>query len=266
MSTHRLAIAPMTPRVHEAADRLNVAEQLVSLVAPTSLDADQYRTLRYVVERLRKDSGFHVVAVTSPGPGDGKSVTTLNLAGALAQAADARVLVIDADLRKPSVAPYLGLNMRLPGLAEAIADPRADLGSIVRRLDGFNLSVLPAGKSQSAPYELLSSPRLEDLLTEARRHYDCVLIDTPPFVPFPDCRLIERWVDGTLIVVAAHRTPRKLLAEALNTINPAKVIGVVFNADDHPASNYYGYYGRHYGESSHPADSWWRRFVGGRGR
>jgi capsular exopolysaccharide synthesis family protein len=221
--------------------------------------------LRHVVERLRQESDLHVVAITSPSPGDGKTVTTLNLAGALAQSSDARVLVIDADLRRPSVSEYLGLNRRLPGLAEALGRPEYTLASVARRLDGFNLSVLPAGQPQIAPYELLNSPRLEELLQDARRHFDCVIIDTPPCVPLPDCRLIERSIDGLLVVVAAHRTPRKRLAEALNLIDPAKLIAVVFNADDHSAAEYgYGYYGYYSSTDPHALrPPWWRRLLAG---
>src|SRR5207245_10100516 len=87
--------------------RSEIAEQLVSLLAPDSYAADQYRSLRHSVERLRMECGLHVRAMTSPTPADGKSVTTLNLAGALAQGPDARVLIVDADLRRPSVAKYL---------------------------------------------------------------------------------------------------------------------------------------------------------------
>jgi Mrp family chromosome partitioning ATPase len=72
-----------------------------------------------------------------------------------------------------------------------------------------------------------------------------VLVDTPPSLLMPDCRLIERWVDGFILVVAAHKTPRKLVAEALSLLDPAKMLGVVFNADDRPTAGYYGYgYGR----------------------
>ena len=223
-----------------------IAEQLVSLIAPASVAADQYRALRHSIERLRKDSGVHAIAVTSPTPGDGKTVTTLNLAGALAQAQDTRVLVIDADLRKPSVAAYLALDgLRSPGLSDALRDPRYDLHQIVRHFKGFNLWVVPAGPPELSPYELLSSPRLDALLREARREFDCVLVDTPPSLSMPDCRLIERWVDGLVMVVAAHKTPRQLVADALSLLDPAKMLGVVFNADDKPTSSYYGYYGYH---------------------
>src|SRR5439155_8548833 len=93
-----------------------------------------------------------------------------------------------------------------------------------------------------APYELLHSLRLETLLTEARRQFDCVLIDTPPIVAVPDGRLIGRWVDGFLIIVAAHRTPRRLVAEALDMLDPTKIVGIVFNGDVRPLSDRYGYY------------------------
>jgi capsular exopolysaccharide synthesis family protein len=221
-----------------------IAEQLVSLVAPTSIAADQYRALRHTIERLRKDSGYQAIAVTSPSPGDGKTVTTLNLAGALAQAQDSRVLVVDADLRKPSVANYLALDgLRSPGLSDALRDSRFELHQLVRHLKGFNLWVVPAGPPEMTPYELLSSPRFDELMREARRDFDCVLVDTPPSLLMPDTRLIERWVDGIVLVVAAHKTPRKLVAEALNVLDPAKMLGVIFNADDQPTSSYYGYYG-----------------------
>jgi protein-tyrosine kinase len=237
---------PAAPREHSEQDTRpgGIAEQLVSLVAPGSVAADQYRTLRYSIESRRRDVGLHAIAITSPTPGDGKTVTTLNLAGALAQAQDARVLVIDADLRKPSVAAYLALDgLRSPGLSDALRDSRYELHQIVRHLKGYNLWVVPAGPPELAPYELLSSARLDVLLREARRDFDCVLVDTPPTLLMPDCRLIERWVDGLVMVVAAHKTPRKLVAEALSQLDSAKMLGVVFNADDAPTSSNYGYYG-----------------------
>jgi capsular exopolysaccharide synthesis family protein len=221
-----------------------IAEQLVSLAASGSFAADQYRTLRHSIDRLRNESGLQVLAVTSSCPGDGKSVTALNVAGTLAQSLNTRVLVIDADLRRPSVAEYLGLGeAATPGLVEAIQDAACDWTLFVRRLDRINLSVLPAGAPQSAPYELLNSTRLEAILAEARRRYDYVLLDTPPLVPFPDGRVLSRWVDGFLMIVAAHRTPRRLVAEALNLLDPAKLIGVVFNGDDRSDFGRYGYNG-----------------------
>lgn len=251
----------------DRAEELQIPEQLVSLVAPGSFAADQYRSLRHIVERLHNESDIHVLAVTSPTPGDGKTVTTLNLAGALAQAAESRVLLIDADLRKPSVAEYLPFGPGRPlGLVDAIVDPDARLTDVVRRFDRLNLSVVPARCADTGTYELLTSPRLGMMLADARRLYDYVLIDTPPLVPVPDCRLIGRWVDGFLIVVAAHKTPRRLLGEGLNLIEPAKAIGMVFNFDNRPFSGYHGYYGYGYGYGAYSQRTpgrrgWLRRLL-----
>jgi capsular exopolysaccharide synthesis family protein len=253
---------PAVESPHPVIRQSEIAEQLVSLLAPGSFAADQYRTLRHAVEGLRKERGLRVLAMSSPTPGDGKTVTTLNLAGALAQSPDSRVLVVDADLRRPSVAKYLGLDgQSSPGLADALLDPACSLRHIVRRLEGFNLSVVPAGTPQPSPYELLNSVRLENFLREAREFYDCVLIDTPPLVPLPDCRLIGKWVDAFLLVVGAHKTPRRLVADALNLIDPAKLIGIVFNGDRRPLSNHYGYYHYYYTRADDRETSWWRRLL-----
>jgi capsular exopolysaccharide synthesis family protein len=246
---------------HQA--RGDIAEQLVSFLAPGSPTADRYRGLRYSLEALRSESGLPVIAVTSPSAGDGKTVTVLNLAGAFAQAEGVRVLVVDADLRKPSVASYLGLDSdRSPGLSRALRNAGCALGDIVQRLDAYNLWVVPAGPPDPSPCELLNSSQLAMLIREARRDFDCVLIDTPPAL-LPDCRLIERWVDGFLMLVTAHKTPRKLLTEALSEIDPAKVFGLVFNGDDRAFARYYGYY--QYGaagtDQAARRGRWWRRSI-----
>src|SRR5437899_2594362 len=229
-----------------------VAAPLVSLLNPASFEAEQYRVLRHVVETLRKGADFKIVAVTSPGIGDGKTTTAINLAGALAQSADARVLLVDIDIRRPAVARHLGLGGSKGSLVGALLDSGLTLEATVERLANSNLSVLPAGRATVAPYELLKSPRLEALFEEMRQHYDYVVLDTPPFLPVPDCRLIEKCIDGFLLVVAAHRTPRGAVAETLNLMDPAKVVGAVFNGDDARRSNYYDVYAR-------PSAARWRR-------
>jgi protein-tyrosine kinase len=255
------AIAALRPLTRDGAGRSEITEQLVSFVSPDSFVADQYRALRHNIELLRKEAGLQMLAVTSPGPGDGKTITTLNLAGALAQNFDARVLVVDADLRRPKVADYLGLGAeRSPGLGDVIRDPGCDFSRAVRRLEGFNLSVLPAGIPLVSPYELLNSPRLATILTEARGRFDWVLVDTPPIVAVPDGRLIGRWVDGFLIIVGAHRTPRKLVADALNLVDPTRIVGIVFNGDDRPLSGRYGYYSHYYTPNDRHV-SWWRKAL-----
>jgi len=215
---------------------------LVSLVAPASFEAEQYRALRSRLESRPEGRALQVLAVTSAVVGDGKTTTAINLAGSLAQARDARVLLVDADLRRASAGLQLGLeDPRGAGLADAILDPDRSLSGLVRRLPA-NLGILSAGRLAPQPYEILKSQRFGAVLEEARRLFDYVVVDTPPLIPVPDCRLIARWVDGLLMVVAAHRTPRKLVEEGLNLLEPSKMIGIVFNGDARAFSGYYGYY------------------------
>lgn len=213
---------------------------LVSLSAPASFESEQYRALRARLESRQEGKALQVVAVTSSTVGDGKTTTAINLAGALAQSREARVLLLDADLRRPSVDSQLGWGG--PGLADVILDTDRALLSTIRHLPPLNLSVITAGRRPEAPYEALKSARLGTLFDELRRHYDYIVVDTPPLIPVPDCRLIARWVDGFLMVVAAHRTPRKLFEEGLSLLDSARVIGLVFNGADRPYSRYYGRY------------------------
>jgi len=213
---------------------------LVSLKAPSSFAAERYQGLRMTVERLKALRDVRVIAVTSPGAGDGKTVTSINLAGALAHGAKARVLLIDADLRRPTVATRLRLDdADARGLVDAITNEGTKIQDVTRTVDGFHLAVVPAGVTAVPIHELLRSARLESILNEARHLYDFVVLDTPPLLPVFDTALLARLVDGVLVVVAANRTPRKLLGEALNLLDPAKVLGIVFNGDAKPRFGYY---------------------------
>jgi Mrp family chromosome partitioning ATPase len=155
---------------------------------------------------------------------------------------------LDLDLRTPSVGKRLGLTVQNPGAVDLIVDPGLTLHDVVRRHPQFPIWVVPGGGPLLVPYEVLKSPRLGTLLREARLQYDYVVVDTAPLAPVPDSRLIADRVDGFVIVVAAHRTPRKFLEDALNLMDPGKVIGIVFNRDDR---RLYGYYGSYYGYGRH---------------
>jgi protein-tyrosine kinase len=219
-----------------------VAERLVSLLNPASFGAEQYRALRHKLEELHKSAKLTVVGVSSPEPGDGKTVTALNLAGALAQSPETRVLVIDADFRGSSMSEYLGLDgSRARGLVGAILDPELSLKDVVESYPPFNFSVLQTGRRPSSPYEILRSPRLARLLNEARQQYDYVILDMPPLAPLPDCSVIGPTVDGFLVVVGANKTKGKRLTEALRVVDPTAVIGLVFNGDDQAPHRYYGH-------------------------
>ena len=203
------------------------------LVPPGTFAAEQYQNLRLQVERLQQSRGVRVVAITSPGASEGKTRTSINLAAALARGPAAKVLLIDADMRRPAVVSQLGLgDDGGPGLAAALGEGGAGLSEISRTVDGVQgLAVVPAGMAAHDVHELLRSARFEQLLHEARGEYDFVVLDTPPLVPVCDAAVVSRLVDGLLVVVAAHETTRKQLGDALSLLDEAKTLGLVFNGD-----------------------------------
>jgi capsular exopolysaccharide synthesis family protein len=238
-------------------------DHLVSLVDATSFAAEQYRVLAHNVEQMRRDEGLGVVAVTSPGVGDGKTTTSINLAGALAESVDDRVLLVDADLRRASVQEQLGRgNAGHPGIVDAVMDRSLSLRDVVQPASGAGFWLLPAGAGKAVPYDILKSVRFRELMTEARGQFGYVVVDTPPFVPAPDCRAIAKWVDRFLLVVAAHKTPLRLIESALDVMESAQLAGVIFNgSDDRPFSEYYDRYYLSNGNARHGWRSWWKRIA-----
>jgi protein-tyrosine kinase len=237
-----------------------IDQHLVSLLRPTSYEAEQYRTLRHVIERAHLASGLQIIGVSSPGSRDGKTLTAINLAGALAQGPRARVLVIDFDLRHPTVASYLALAVNT-GLAEAILTPHLTLEQVVQIYPTFNLAVLPVRRPLNATYEVLNSGRCTDVIDAARRKYDYVVLDLPPLTPVPDCRILQHSIDGFLVVVAAHKTPRKLLESALDAVSPEKMMGLIFNGVDRSSGGYAYPTNEHAARRGGPRHHrWFRRF------
>ena len=217
---------------------------LIGLTAPDSPAFEAYLVLRLAIERAQMSRQLSVVAVTSPTVGDGKTTTSINVAAALALNPRSRVLLIDADLRMPSVARQMG-TLPVPGLADLLLAPARTLAGAVSVDRDSNLAVLTAGHLGSVnPYDLFHAPRFAALIAEARSAYDYVVVDTPPVIPVADCGVIAAHVDAFLVVVTAHRTPRRLLSETLTRLGPDKTLGLVFNGTDRPFRGaYYGYPG-----------------------
>src|SRR6266511_2611792 len=216
---------------------------LVSVLDSTSFEAEQYRQLRQRVEELRATRNVSVIAVTSAVAGDGKTLTAINLAGTLAQGHGRKVLLVDADLRHPTVAAKLGLDCTSAGFGAALQGGAGALQALVQPVEGSALQVLPSAGTFENTYELLSSSRVTELFAEARSNYEYIVVDTPPILAVQDTSLLRSTVDGFIVVVAAKSTPRKLVGEALNLLEPDSVVGLVFNRDKRPLFGYYkGYY------------------------
>jgi capsular exopolysaccharide synthesis family protein len=221
----------------------DVEQHLITLIAPTSFESEQYRILGHRIEQMHKDANLQVLAISSPTMGDGKTTTAINLAGTLASTPGSHILLVEMDLRRPTMHEYLGLrHANQGGIVDAILDPALSLKDVVLHYPPFNLSFLLAGQALTSPYDVLKLPRVGELLAEVRQRYDVVIVDTPPLIPLADCRFIEQWVDGFLLIVSAHKTPRKLLEDAVHVVDSSKLIGLIFNKDEHIGHGYYSYY------------------------
>ena len=205
--------------------------------------AESYRQLRTHLQFVGVDGGVRSVLVTSSMPGEGKSTTAANLAIVLAESG-VRVLLVDADLRRPRVDQLFGLE-RSVGLTTVLTG-RIDLADAVQQVSqSSDLSVLTAGALPPNPSELLSSAAMERLLTEMNQQFDVVIIDSPPVVGVSDPSGLATLVSGVLLVVSADgRTHRDQFAQALENLRfvQAKLFGLVLNRVDlGRRQGYYGY-------------------------
>lgn len=214
-------------------------ERLVAAIAPQSLAAEQYRLLRTRITQSENGRAFRAIVVTSPAKGDGKSLTAANLALTMAQEFQQRVLLIDADLRRPSIHDLFGIP-EAPGLTGVLMGG-ATVDDALVPIPDHRLTVMPCGSIPSHPAELLASSGMRRLLDSLRTRFDRVILDMPPVEPLADVSITAGMVDGVLLVVRAGMTPRPAIERALSGLDPQKVLGLVFN--DTGAGQAYGGYG-----------------------
>lgn len=215
---------------------------LITKLSPRSPISEQYRTIRTNLQFASADEELQTILLTSAGPVEGKSMTTANLAVVYAQQGK-KVLLVDADLRKPTVHYTFRLD-NLKGLSNVLIGEATLQGAAVPS-DVDNLDILSCGPIPPNPSELLGSKRMQRMITEAREIYDIVIFDTPPVLAVTDAQVLSATVDGTILVVRSKKTEigaAQKAVEALQAVN-AKVLGTVLNDRDKKDANYYYYYG-----------------------
>lgn len=208
---------------------------------PLSPGADRFRYLRMCLRELSHAGKLKTLLITSPLPQDGKSTITMNLATALAEGGKRTVLVIEADLHRPTLTEQLSLEVR-PGLAECLAEGLSPT-SALRRLEPLGWYLLPAGKPCENPTELLQTEGLVDLLKKLSQHFDWILVDSPPVVPLTDAIALARHTDATLLVAREGRTPDDAIEKSIALLGRQRVLGVVLNCVEGLERLYSGYYG-----------------------
>ena len=235
-----LTPAPPTSAVNGAAapkGTMGIAEHLdTSLREKVVVDEnmlpasrEQYRRLAAALHHAQASTGVKVVMIASAVAEEGKTLTAANLALTLSESYRRNVLLIDADLRRPSLHTIFKVRGS-PGLNEGLVapeEPKLPLHDVSPRL-----TVLPAGMPNSDPMAGLTSRRMQTLIDEAREAFGWVIIDTPPVGLLTDANLLASMVDGAVLVIKAGSTPYDLVKKAIDTIGPAKVLGVVLNRAD----------------------------------
>jgi Mrp family chromosome partitioning ATPase len=219
-----------------------------SLANAHSVVGEELRLLRAKLRNLGPQRALKCIAVSSALPGEGKSTVSLGLATAQAREAGKRVLLIEGDIRRPSLCAMLGLPPA-PGLSEWLNGGLDQLP--VRRIAPGGFFLLAAGADPLESPESLGAPLMGALLRSARRAFDYVILDVPPILPVADTIVLQDLLDGFLIVARSRLTPRAAILDALGRLRPEKIIGLVLN--DHReykhsyTSHAYQRYGMEYG-------------------
>jgi len=236
------------PLATVSSDPKRIDPSLISLHKPGSFEAEQFKILRTNLLFPVSGNPPCSVMVTSALTGEGKSFVASNLATSVAMNINRYVLLIDCDLRKPSIHNRFGFG-DVKGLSEYLSGGTS-LEPLLLRTPINKLTILPAGRPPENPAELLSSQRMSALLNEVTERYSdrLIILDSPPSRLTSESGVLARWVDGILVVVKYSKTPRDVIADLVEKIGSDKILGAIINGVDVRASRYYGkYYGKYGG-------------------
>lgn len=216
---------------------------LITTFSPKSPISERYRAIRTNIQFSMIDKELKTLACTSAMPRDGKSTTIANLAVTIAQQGQ-KILLIDADLRKPTIHQIMEVKNQY-GLTNLLTKKETPEKAILPTPRASNLYVLPSGPVPPNPSELLGSTAMEKLIAKLSKDYDLILFDTPPVLAVTDAQILGSCCDGVIIVIRSHQTEKKDLVKTkeLLTRTNVNVIGVVLNDADQTDVNYGYYYG-----------------------
>ena len=203
---------------------------LVAVTQPNSSFSEEYRNLRTTLLQRSKKQRLRSIVIASVAPGEGKSVTALNLAWLMAQTEGVSALVMDADLRLPSLSKYLGVDSTV-GLSDVL-DGVVTLKDAIVKLEPAGLHLLPGGKIRADVAELLSGPTFAGIVEEAVSLFDYVIIDAPPLGVFADAKILINGTDGALLVIRSNYTHYKTLGRIIEDLPQERLLGVVLNESE----------------------------------
>jgi capsular exopolysaccharide synthesis family protein len=217
------------------------SSRLVAVGEEGSLGAEKFRFLAVRLRQMRQTRTLQKVLITSTIPQEGKSTVAANLACTLARRRPHKTLLIEGDLRRPTVSQRFGLGP-VPGLCEWLRGETASKN--IYRLEGLGLWILPAGSAPENPLELMQSGKLSQLMTDLTASFDWIVIDSPPILPLADTSIWSRMADGILLVTRKSITEKSQLRRGIEALERGKLLGALVNGSTDAAhSDYYQRYG-----------------------
>lgn len=228
---------------------LPASNRLVAHAEKESPAAEAFRLMAVRLRHIRKDRTLQRVMITSSVPEEGKSMVSANLACTLASGGASKVLLLEADVRRPSLTQLFQLSHDA-GLCEWLTGA-SSLEKSIYQLDGLGFWILPSGRPSGNPLEMLQSPRLSLALEELQTWFDWIIIDTPPVLPLADTSVVAKLADGILLVTRRGVTQKKQMQRGIEALDKKKLLGAVINSSRKNHNDYYSYgYDAHGGTTS----------------
>lgn len=228
---------------NQDANTMETGVKMITVTAPTSVDTEQFNTIRTNIKFSNVDKDYKTLMVTSSSMSEGKSTVSANIATAFAKQG-LHTLLVGSDLRRPTINATFGID-NPQGLSNYLSERNFDINSIIYKTSVKNLYVMPSGPIPPNPSELIGSKRMAELIKKLSEQLDLVIFDAPPVLSVTDAQIVSTNVDGTILVVRANKTEKNAVKEAVRVIKQVggHIIGTVLNDVEVKGSGYYGYYG-----------------------
>ena len=257
---------PVEAPVKTTPDDLVLDDKLVSFFAPSSMVSEQFRRLRTHIIKPGLDHSPKTILITSAMAGEGKSLIAINLAITIAVELHSHALLVDCDLRNPSLSRFFGLHGE-QGLSDYLTG-KADISDLLVKSSVDKLTILAGGKTQENPVELIGSKKMRDFVEDLKSRYDdrYIILDSSPILATTEPSVLGEIVDGILLVVKSGETPRETVQQALKLVKKDKILGVVLNDTEFKTKaliqRYFGtnryYYDYRYSKE-HPEPTGWQK-------
>jgi protein-tyrosine kinase len=247
-------------------DNFVLDDKLISFFAPSSMVTEQFRKLRTNILKSGVGQSVKIIMVTSAMAGEGKSLVAVNLASIISVELHSHALLIDCDLRNPSLTRWFGLQEK-KGLSDYLRG-EAEIQDLLIKTSIDKLSILSGGSIQDNPVELIGSKKMKSLIQDLKSRYDdrYIIIDTSPILATTEPSVLNEMVDGIIFVIKSGDTPRETIQQAIKLLNKNKILGVVLNNMQFKTKallkRYFGanhqYYDYHYAQT-HPEPGFWEK-------